>query len=159
MRNRFSINSVLYAIIFILILIILSGTIFVYINKNAQPGLNLRHMDPEPQTITDSLTTFTELGQIRTVSAADENQNHATIILEPWFSYEKKDSAFTEELIGKKKKLRSIISDYFLLHTYPQLISLGESRIKSELLHLINKELTMGEISAIYFEEYLFLQY
>ena len=30
------------------------------------------------------------------------------------------------------------------------------TRIKSELLHLINKELTMGEISAIYFEEYLF---
>ncbi len=159
MRNRLSINSVLYFIIFVLIFIILIGTLFAFINKQTQTGKNLRHQDPSPQALNDTLTSFTELGQIRTSTATDANQRQATIILEPWFSYEKTDSAFLEELLGKRKKIRSIISDYFLLHTYSQLMDIGENRVKVELLHLINNELTMGKISAIYFEEYLFLQY
>ena len=35
---------------------------------------------------------------------------------------------------------------------------LDEEIVKSELLKLINEELAMGKIEALYFEEYIFLE-
>jgi hypothetical protein len=47
---------------------------------------------------------------------------------------------------------------FFTKKTQKELFSMSEEVIKSEILKLINEELTMGKIEALYFEEYIFLE-
>ena len=63
-----------------------------------------------------------------------------------------------EELCQKQRKIRTIILQFFTQKTQKELFSMGEEVIKSEILKLINEELSMGKIEALYFEEYIFLE-
>jgi flagellar basal body-associated protein FliL len=47
---------------------------------------------------------------------------------------------------------------YFTQKTQEELFSLGEEKVKLEILTQINDELSMGNIESIFFEEYLFLE-
>lgn len=160
MKSRVSVNSALYMVLFTLLAVILIGTLVVFATRNANPGKNLRQSDPVPQTLAEGFSSFTEIGQIRAATAVSstDGEGQATVIVQPWFSYENNDTAFHEELFGKRRKIRSIITDYFSTHTYQQLRKNGEGIVKAEILSAVNKELVMGKISAIYFEEYLFLE-
>ena len=48
--------------------------------------------------------------------------------------------------------------DYFAGHTQKEILSLGEKKVKEELLFKINEQLVMGKISALYFDDYIFLK-
>lgn len=159
MKVRVSFVSVLYAIFFALLLLIVAGTIIVFATNRAKPGENLRQSDPSPNGLESNFASFSEMGQIRALSSAgDNNEVQVTIILEPWFSYESDDIAFREELAGKRRKLRALITEYFNTHSYSYLKKGGEAVVKNDLLFLVNEELVLGKISAIYFDEYLFLE-
>lgn len=159
MKKPLTFVSVLYMILFLLLAIIILGTILVYAIRQASPGKDLRQADPSPESISDQFGTFTEMGQIRTFTAGDPNVTEvAAVVIEPWFSYENKDTAFYEELSGKRRKIQSIIVDYFSQRSLSKLKSMGETYIKDELLEMINHELVMGSISALYFETYLFIE-
>ncbi|MBE6344248.1 MAG: hypothetical protein E7063_00975 [Spirochaetaceae bacterium] len=159
MKKPLTFVSVLYMIIFFLLAVIILGTIIVYAVRHAAPGKDLRQADPSPEELSEQFGTFTEMGQIRTFTASDSNSSEvAALVIEPWFSYESKDIAFYEELSGKRRKIQSIIVNYFNQRTFATLKSLGESYIKDELLEMINQELVMGSISALYFETYLFIE-
>lgn len=88
--------------------------------------------------------------------ANPETQTTALVIVEPWFSYEEQDSAFQEELTSKRTLFNNIFLQFFSTRTAAQLRAMGEGQIKTHLLESINKELVLGNISTIYFEEYLF---
>lgn len=158
MKAKVSLISVLYGILFVVVFVIVAGTIIVFVTRTARPGTNLRSADPSPRSVEDGMATYTELGQIRAITAQNQDRQQTTIILQPWFSYEDNGTAFKEELSGKRKKIRSIITDYFFSQTHEQLVDGGEGRVKTDLLNLVNSELTMGKILEIYFEEYLFLE-
>ena len=54
--------------------------------------------------------------------------------------------------------LKNLMIKYFDSHTINELKALGEERVKQELTALINSELVMDKITAIYFSEYIFLE-
>ena len=52
----------------------------------------------------------------------------------------------------------ALFLDYFARHTQKEILSLGEKKVKEELLFKINEQLVMGKISALYFDDYIFLK-
>lgn len=122
---------------------------------------NLRHSDPssvkEIKNAGQDLAEFKDLGTLRAVTKAEGDvSTGVSLAIAPWFAYEKTDSAFTEELAYKKAGLKSIFTQYFASHTQKELYSIGEKQVKEELLQLINSSLEMGQIKALYFDEYIF---
>ncbi len=151
-------NRILVIFAAALAAIILVGTGIALATRH-KPGQGLRHSDPTPESVVSSSTSaFTNIGQLRTSSALDENNQKVVIVITPWLEYEGKDQAFYEELDSKIRSIRSIITGYFPRYTEKQLYSTSEQTIKAELLASINANLVLGKISAIYFNEYQFLR-
>ena len=96
-----------------------------------------------------------DFGRLRT-STADNPQ--IPVVVLPFISYKTENTFLYEELCQKQRKIRTIILQFFTKKTQKELFSIGEEVIKSEILKLINEELTMGKIEALYFEEYIFLE-
>ena len=100
-------------------------------------------------------SVFSDFGRLRT-STADNPQ--IPVVVLPFISYKTENTFLYEELCQKQRKIRTIILQFFTQKTQKELFSMGEEVIKSEILKLINEELTMGKIEALYFEEYIFLE-
>lgn len=100
-------------------------------------------------------SVFSDFGRLRT-STADNPQ--IPVVVLPFISYKTENSFLYEELCQKQRKIRTIILQFFTQKTQKELFSMGEEIVKSELLKLINEELAMGKIEALYFEEYIFLE-
>lgn len=100
-----------------------------------------------------------KFGTLRALTAPEKKEfsNGTNLVVTPWLTYTSRDSAFYEELIQKKQTLTNIFLNYFASRTPKELYSLGEKKIKSELLVLINDELVLGKIEAVYFDDYIFL--
>ena len=100
-------------------------------------------------------SVFSDFGRLRTFTA--DNPQIPVVVL-PFISYKTENSFLYEELCQKQRKIRTIILQFFTQKTQKELFSMGEEIVKSELLKLINEELAMGKIEALYFEEYIFLE-
>lgn len=151
-------NTILTVLASALLVIIVFGTLFALASHH-RPGSGLRHADPAPESVTGTANNaFTSIGQLRTSSALDEKNHKVVIVITPWLAYEGNDKAFYEELDSKIRAIRSIITSYFPRFTEKQLYARSEEVIKSELLSAINATLVLGKVSAIYFNEYQFLQ-
>ena len=160
----------LIIIIFVLISIILTGTIIGLVSKKAAPGKNLRDSDPEPtpreienlnKKLDEKIDAYTGLGTIRciTAPAADDEQDIGTaVVITPWLSYPQGDTIFFEELARKRILITGIFSNYFNSRTKNDLLSLPEDKIKTELQQEINTQMSLGQISGIYFTDYIFLE-
>ena len=178
---KLTLNRILAGVCLLILLAIIVGTVIFFATRKAQPGINLRRPEPMP-TVEEQISrskaaanqnessqgapppadgsgAYTSLGQIRATTMADpQTDTTALVIVEPWFSYANEDVAFVEELSNKRQKIRSIFLQLFATHTFQQLRSMGEAQVKALLLESINRELIFGKISAIFFEEYLFLE-
>ena len=100
-------------------------------------------------------SVFSDFGRLRTFTA--DNPQIPVVVL-PFISYKTENSFLYEELCQKQRKIKTIILQFFTQKTQKELFSMGEEIVKSELLKLINEELSMGKIEALYFEEYIFLE-
>lgn len=123
---------------------------------------NYRKSDPSQisqlSDKTEKMNAFKELGSIRALTKPEEDvATGVNLVVTPWFSYEESDSSFTEELSHKKQAFKTVILNYFASYTKKQLYSKGEKSVKYELLELINQNLVMGKIQAVYFDDYIFL--
>ena len=107
----------------------------------------------DPQLGIDDYAVFDGIGSLR-LSTCDEEP--VPIVLSVLFYYPKSDSLYYEELCTKTRSLKSIIVSYFSGQTKAQLQKKGESTVKAQLKNLLNKELVLGKIDALYFGEYLF---
>jgi flagellar basal body-associated protein FliL len=146
--------------------VILGGTILAFALHRAAPGALLRRAEPAPAAsgspasgakAAEKTAAYTALGQIRTPTKPDaDGKEPALVLVSPWFSYAPGDSAFYEELAAKNRRLKSIVAGYFSRFAMAELLKRGEDRVKAELLREFNDELTLGRISELYFDEYLF---
>lgn len=162
-------NKVLYAIIIFLLITIGLGTIFGLLNGH-RPSDNFRDADPSPKEITslnkhaaDKVAAYNDLGQIRAVTLPDTEKDGndaagVAVVITPWLSYPEGDTVFFEELSRKRLVIKNIIKNYFSTHTQKELMTMTEPVIKDNLLNLINEQLTLNRISAVYFSEYIYLQ-
>ena len=166
---RFSKSDiVLFSVIGFLVLVIVFGTIIGLASKKAALGKNLRDADPEPtpreienlNKHSDSpIAAYTGLGTIRCITAAQNEEDTGTaVIVTPWLAYPQGDTVFFEELSRKRLIISGIFTAYFSLHTKNELLSTTEEKIKQELQEQINEQLSLGQISQIYFTDYLFLE-
>lgn len=161
-RNITPLNKALLTLIAAFLLVVIFGTAVTLTKKT--PGQDFRHSDPEPRQVinysarkNEKVAVYTELGEIRAVCKAPSEDEKGTIVLiRPWFSYPEEDKVLVEELSDKSRKLKIVFSDYFAVHTEEELRTIGEIKVKQDLCHLINAELVLGKITAVYFDAYIF---
>lgn len=137
---------------------ILITTLALLFSGKLNPGKSYRKSDISPEELaridkTGKTQVFTELGTIRTGTRDDPS---IPIVIKPYFSYPSADTQYYEELCRKTRKMQLLITSYFADFTKEQLLENGEQKVKQDLLQLINDELVLGQISALYFEQYIF---
>lgn len=158
-------EKILLIIISVLIFLILTGTIAGLIKK----GINKKENTPEvliskgkavnlAEPVNTDIVTYYQTGTFRTLVQPDPDAETGTVmVVTPWIAYPEGDSVFYEEIARKKVLIKGIFTNYFSEKTMSEILSLGESRIVSELLSEINSNLSLGQISDIYFTDFIFL--
>ena len=155
-------NKILLAIIAVLLFIILSGTIAALAGKKKQTpevlisqGKAVSLMAPSN---TDEVSYF-ELGTLRISTAqADSDEGGSLMVLSPWLAYPAGDTVLFEELSRKSGTMKGIFQAYFSARTKNQLLTETEEKIEQIIKQEINADLALGQISDIYFTDYLFLE-
>lgn len=170
-------DLILYTVIGILIAVILSGALWGVRNKKTEKSSSQtenelisldspkkgteKGISPLQKKANTKSSTYSEIGQIRAVTKAEENSETGTgipVVVTPVLSYPEGDSVFFEELSGKRLVIKDIFRVYFSSRTRAELISKTEDQIKKEILEEINSELNLGKILDIFFNDYIFLQ-
>jgi len=157
-------NKILLAIIIFLLLVIAGGTIIAKVSQSRpQDSHELIAKGKaknlvEPADSTD--INYFELGSLRITTLNEDQENMLGIgmVLSPWLAYPAGDSVFYEELMRKKGVLRGVFLQYFSERTKEEILSISEEETIENLKDLVNKELSLGKTSDIYFTDYLFLE-
>lgn len=79
------------------------------------------------------------------------------MVVTPWIAYPEGDTVFFEELSRKTGVIKGIFTQFFTGHTQKEILSFGEEKIKSEILTQINELLSLGQVTDLYFTDFLFL--
>ena len=158
----------LIIVIFVLVCVIMLGTVIGLVSKKAAPGKNLRDADPDPtpreienlnKKLDDKIAAYTGLGTIRCITAPENEEEIGTaVVITPWLSYPEGDTVFFEELARKRLIISGIFTSYFGACTKVELLSRTEDKIKQDLTDQINAQMSLGKISGIYFTDYIFLE-
>ena len=160
--NNALLNKILIAIIAGLLLVILVGTITGLAGKKKQTPEVLIAQGKAVSLMAPSDTTevsYYELGTIRISTAkADSDEGGSIMVISPWLAYPAGDTVLFEELSRKSGTIRGIFQAYFSSRTKNQLLTETEEKIVRVLLDEINADLALGQISSIYFTDYLFLE-
>ena len=164
--NLNKLNRFLFALAAAILLTIIIVTIAFYIFTKENPASAYRKSDPSPKKITNmntgkekSMNAFTDIGQLRIFTKQiSEKDEQVVIVVSPWFSYPAEDKALFVELSLKERQIKSIFTNYFSALTFSQIRAKGENLIKEELLQKINENLVMGQIRAVYFNDYIFIE-
>ena len=142
---------------FILVLVILGGTLFGFFRGNAG-GRNTQSINSQDNegfsVIGESETAhiFGGIGQMRVPTADPEP---GTVIVFISFIYDPLDRAFSEELALRVKDFREIISGYVGSFSSEELRRLGEEEIKFEILQRFNAILRLGKIDYLLFNDFM----
>ncbi|MDD6487230.1 MAG: hypothetical protein PUF61_09830 [Spirochaetales bacterium] len=133
-------------------------TAWVMTSHPERIGAGLRKIDPKPVKVEKKAgtknTVYKDIGKLRAITA---DVPPVSLVVTPFFTFPTTDDAFFEELVQKKRKLRSVFLDYFALHSKDELLKMGDAKVKQELIEKLNAELMLGKIDVLYFEDYIFL--
>ncbi len=157
-----TLDKILLAIIAGLVLVLITGTIVGLSLKKQQTPQKLISEGKAvslmaPADTTD--VTYYELGTIRISTAqADSEEGGSIMVLSPWLAYPAGDTVLYEELARKSGSIKGIFQAYFSARTKNQLLTETEEHIESVIKDEINADLALGQISDIYFTDYLFLE-
>lgn len=137
---------------------VLITTLALLISGKLEPGKDYRKADIAPEKLVQAdksgnTEVFTDLGTIRT---GTRDEPSIPIVIKPYFSYPADDTEYYEELCRKTRRIQQFISLYFADFTKEELMMNGEQKAKQDILQLINDDLVLGQIPAIYFEQYIF---
>jgi flagellar basal body-associated protein FliL len=144
-------TRVLAAIAVALVLLILAGTLYALF-RDPPPVLE------NPGSTGGSETAmFTGIGRLRIPSGGGAD-SPVTVILSIVFPYPATDRPFTEELAGKIPLFRNIAREYFGALSPDDLVPLDEDKAKAELLGRFNRELQLGKIGVLFFNDLLVLE-
>lgn len=140
-------------IIAVLVLGILAGTLWAFTSGSAQKAKN-----PGAATATagiDNTTAiFKGLGVLRAITA---DEKPITVVISIFIPYKADDIAFQEELVQKKRVLRSAILQWFKVRPIAIIEQMEETEIKKQLINEINLNLILNQVQIIYFDEYMIL--
>ena len=163
--QKITLNQVLTVIACFIAFVIILSTILGLAKKSAEKKNIQIAQNPSivvaqgQEALDGKYYSFKNMERMRIIPAADKGQNpNLTIIVSPYFSYQKDDKEFFEELSRKNPVIKSIIINYFSSKTEKQLKQLNEDKIKADLKDLINQNLVLNQIENVYFSEYIFLQ-
>ena len=156
-----SINEILVYVLCGLGALILFCTLTAFLAGKAS-FKTYRRSDPQSvknNSKDNTVSEFKEFGTLRAVTKPEKEEfsNGANLVVTPWFSYTNTDSAFYEELVQKKKSISTLMLNYFASKTQKQLFSDGEKKVKEDIKNMINEQLVLGKIQAVYFDDYIFL--
>ena len=158
-------NRLLLIILIVLFTIFVGGTAVALARNGGELSVKYRKVDPSPKQVVNSslkskqtVSAYTDLGQIRTVTKGQDGQSGTLLLVAPWFSYPASDIQLYEELVQKEKQEKSIIIGYFSSYTKAELMEMGELKIKEGIREKINEQLVMGQISCVYFDDYMFFE-
>lgn len=149
------INRILFILLGIIVFVIILISLFHFLYKTNNTNKYRKIDNPTEIQKNIEYSLFSDFGRLRTYTC--DTQQIPVVIL-PFLSYKSENTFLYEELCQKQRKIKSIILQYFTQKTQEELFSLGEEKVKLEILTQINDELSMGNIESIFFEEYLFLE-
>lgn len=155
-------QKILISIILSLVLVILVGTIIALSSKSKntpevliQQGKATSLMAPSDS---DEVTYY-ELGSIRILTKGNADDQTGTLfVVSPWIAYPAGDTVFYEELARKRGLIKGMFQSYFTERTKNEILSETEEKIEIVLKDEINAQLSLGQISDIYFTDYIFLE-
>jgi flagellar basal body-associated protein FliL len=141
-----------------LLLLILGGTLYVLVFRSPPPAPS----QAAPSSVAPPLVApplaaesriFTGLGRLRVSTAGS-----GTLILSVTFPYYPGDRPFSEELASRVRQLRDITTGYFASLSPDEFRRRDEALIKRELLDRYNAILRLGQIEALYFNDYMIIE-
>lgn len=155
-------QKILISIILSLVLVILVGTIIALSSKSKntpevliQQGKATSLMAPSDS---DEVKYY-ELGSIRILTKGNADDQTGTLfVVSPWIAYPAGDTVFYEELARKRGLIKGMFQSYFTERTKNEILSETEEKIEIVLKDEINAQLSLGQISDIYFTDYIFLE-
>jgi flagellar basal body-associated protein FliL len=146
---------------FILALSLLGGTLYALIFRDffgsrAVPEQALSPITPNtlPNDPNGTAKIFTGIGPLRLSTAPPKP---STVILAIVFRYDPADNAFAEELASRIGDFRDIAAEYIASFSTDELRDKTESELKTALLYRYNAILRLGQIGALYFNEYMII--
>ncbi len=158
-------NRLLVVVLVALLVVFVGGTAVAIANNGGVLSPRYRRVDPTPKQVVNSslrskksVSAYTELGQIRTVTKGEGEAPGTLLVITPWFSYPSVDTQLYEELSQKKMQEKSIVIGCISSHTKKELLEMGEQAVKDEIRDRINAALILGKIENVYFDEYLFFE-
>ncbi|MDR0410505.1 MAG: flagellar basal body protein FliL [Treponema sp.] len=98
---------------------------------------------------------FTGIGRIRTTTGDSLPQ---TVIVSIAFPYDKTDASFAEELASQIAEFRVLTSSFFKSLPAKDIQHMGEDSVKAILLDRYNAILRLGQISVLYFNDFIMLE-
>lgn len=135
---------------FFLSVFIAVGTLIAFLREDEKVLVN-ENKEYSFYTLRGDKKIYSDLNQIRALS---KDEIPATIVINPHLEYDAKNIPLQEELVKKKAKIKECILKWFSDKTWVNVEAQKEERIKKELLDEINRKLSMGKCSAIYFQEF-----
>ena len=149
--------KLLRGIIIVLIAAIIIGTVIAVVKKTKERASGRQDEESDAGAVyipPKEYALYGDLGQLRAVTA---DNPPITVVIKPFLEYKASDTAFQEELVTKKEALKKSILDWFSLESAYRLSSELPQDIKQTLMERINKQLVLGKIHNIYFEEFVIL--
>lgn len=155
-------EKILLSIIAGLVLVIITGTILALTGRKQETpevllaqGKAVSLMAP----VDDGVVAYFELGRIRIITKNENSDDLGTVlVISPYLAYPAGDTVFYEELARKRGVIKGILQSYFQERTKIQLLTETEEKIEKVLQAEINAQLSLGQISDIYFTDYIFLE-
>lgn len=98
---------------------------------------------------------YDEFGRIRSFTA---DSQRIPVVMSPILKYQSSNTPLYEEICQKKTKIQNCITSWFTDKTKKQFLQIGEENAKKQILEEINKNLSMGKVEELYFEELIFLE-
>jgi flagellar basal body-associated protein FliL len=178
--GKFTIYKFLRAVLVVLLAVIMAGTIIAFVSKKAAlqvPNVpNVPNgtgaavpqppIPPASAAGASSIKTFSGIGRLRAPlkpdSPAKQGQQSgetipATVVIEPYFSYNSADRAFSEELAAHIRDFRTATLDYYISLPASSPILNNDEAMKTELLNRYNSVLHLGKITALYFTNFMII--
>jgi flagellar basal body-associated protein FliL len=147
----------LLVIAMLLALVLLAGTLYALVVRGTPPAAPASApsggapggVPAEPDSV------FSGLGRIRTSSGGSEP---AAVIVSIAFPYAASDKDFSAELASRIGDFRALTEAYFSSLSVAELRAREEAVVKAELLERFNGLLRLGQIGAIYFNDYMIIE-
>jgi len=165
--KRNFLTRILIAVLCLLVIVIGAGTIYRYIKGppvNPANSVNVTAGGtPETESAaaddTGLIKTFSGIGTLRAQLKKEKNAAlPATIVIEPYFSYNSADSAFYEELVKNTGNFREATIKYFQGLNAGSDVLRNDALLQKELLARYNDFLRLGKIGSLYFTNFMIIK-